>query len=136
MLIVVSLIALVAGLAYPSVSTGLDGLRLRSASDAILGFLNTALIRAESRQQVVEILISPGENALIARSSDGGFSKRLDVAAPVKIVAGDSTDVRRYLVYPGGAIPRIALEIATSQGHKRAVSVDPLTGTPQSVVEK
>ena len=62
MLIVVTLIALVAGLSYPSVASGLDSLRLRSASDAIVAFLNTALDRADRRQQAVEIRISPREN--------------------------------------------------------------------------
>ena len=61
MLIVMALIALVAGMAAPSVSAGLDSLRLRSTSDAMVGFFNTALARADTRQQVVEIVISPQE---------------------------------------------------------------------------
>ena len=48
MLIVMAVIALVAGLVTPSVSAGLDSLRLRSTSDAMIGFLNTALARAET----------------------------------------------------------------------------------------
>ena len=68
MLVVVTLIALVAGLSFPSVSAGVDSLRLRSASDAIVGFLNTALARADRHQQVVEITVLPAENALVARS--------------------------------------------------------------------
>ena len=54
MLIVMALIALISGLATPSISAGLDSLRLRSTSDAMIGFLNTALARAATRQQVVE----------------------------------------------------------------------------------
>src|ERR1017187_2333014 len=87
MLIVMAVIALVAGLSYPSVSAGLDSLRLRSTSDAIIGFLNTALARADTRQQVVEILISPQEGTLVAISADGAFRKRLEIASPVKIMS-------------------------------------------------
>jgi type II secretory pathway pseudopilin PulG len=140
MLIVTTLIALVAGLSFPSVSSGLDSLRLRSSADAIASFLNTALDRAERRQQVVEIWISPAENAITARSAEPGFSRRLDVPEPVHIISvrpplGDITaaaEPRRFLIYPGGALPRIGVEIANLQGRRRLVTVDPLTGFPHS----
>jgi prepilin-type N-terminal cleavage/methylation domain-containing protein len=144
MLIVMALIALIAGLATPSISAGLDSLRLRSTSDAMIGFLNTALARADTRQQVVEILISPAEGTLTATSADHGFYKRLDVMSPIKILAiepelaadvEDQNQTRRFLVYPGGSVPKIAIEIGNSRGRKRLVSIDPVTGVPQSVVE-
>jgi prepilin-type N-terminal cleavage/methylation domain-containing protein len=141
MLIVVTLMALVAGLSYPSVSSGVDSLRLRSASDSIVAFLNTALDRADRRQQAVEIRISPRENSMTARSADLGFVRRLDVPDPVRIisvsppapVAPDET--RRFLIYPGGGAPRIGVEIATREGRKRLVSIDAFTGVPRSELE-
>jgi prepilin-type N-terminal cleavage/methylation domain-containing protein len=143
MLIVMALIALIAGMAAPAISAGLDSLRLRSTSDAIIGFLNTALARADIRQQVVEILISPGDGTITAISGDHGFYKRLDIANPIRILsvepaladAGELNQPRRFLVYPGGTVPRIAIEIGNSQGRKRLVSIDPVTGVPQSVIE-
>src|SRR5947207_6675346 len=84
LLIVMTLIALVAGISFPSVASGIDSLRLRSAGDQIVSFLNSSLDRADRRQQAVEILVSPEENALIARSSDLGFTRRLDMPEPVK----------------------------------------------------
>jgi prepilin-type N-terminal cleavage/methylation domain-containing protein len=144
MLIVMALIALVAGLSYPSVSAGLDSLRLRSTSDAIIGFLNTALARADTRQQVVEILISQQDGTITAISGDQGFKKRLDIMSPIRILsvqpelaadAEDQNQTRRFLVYPGGSVPKIAIEIGNSRGRKRLVSIDPVTGVPQSVIE-
>ena len=144
MLIVMALIALVAGMAAPSVSAGLDSLRLRSTSDAIVGFFNTALARADTRQQVVEILISPSDGTLTAMSADQGFKKRLDIASPIRILsvipalaadAEDQNQTRRFLVYPGGAVPKIGIEIGNSSGRKRLVSIDPVTGIPASVLE-
>jgi prepilin-type N-terminal cleavage/methylation domain-containing protein len=140
MLIVMVLIALVAGMAAPSLSAGIDTLRLRSTSDAMIGFLNTALSRADIRQQVVEILISPAEGTITATSADHGFYKRLDIASPIKILSvqpaiadvEDPNQTRRFLVYPGGSVPKIAIEIGNSRGRKRLVSVDPVTGVPQS----
>jgi prepilin-type N-terminal cleavage/methylation domain-containing protein len=142
MLIVMAIVALIAGMAAPSVSAGVDSLRLRSTSDAMIGFLNTALARADSRQQVVEILISPSDGTLTAMSADRGFQKRLEIESPIRILAvrpeladQDENQTRRFLVYPGGSVPRIAIEIGNSRGRKRLVSIDPVTGIPESVVE-
>ena len=141
MLIVMAVIALVAGMAAPSVSAGIDSLRLRSTSDAIIGFMNTAMARADTRQQVVEIVISPQEGTLTATSGDQGFHKRLEIASPVKILSigpGLAADIqdqggpRRFLLYPGGTVPRIAIEIGNSEGRKRLISIDPITGVPQA----
>jgi prepilin-type N-terminal cleavage/methylation domain-containing protein len=139
MLIVMALIALVVGMAAPSISSGLDSLRLRSTSDAMIGFLNTALSRADTRQQAVEIVISPADGTLTAISADQGFHKVLEIASTIKILsvqpggAGDEQNqMRRFLVYPGGSVPKIAIEIGDSTGRKRLVSVDPITGVPQA----
>ena len=136
MLIVATLIALVAGLTLPSVTSGLDSLRMRAAADSIVALLNTSLDRADRRQQAVEILISPPENAIIARSADNGFTRRVDLLEPIHISAilpaagADPHQPRRFLLYPGGAVPAIAIELTSSSGHKRTVSIDPITGVP------
>ncbi len=139
MLIVVTLIALVAGLSFPSVASGLDSLRLRSASDTIVTFFNTALEQAERHQQVVEIWISPRENSMTARSAGSEFVRRVEIPAPIHIVSvlpppveGEPDQPRRFLLYPGGAVPRIGVEIAYKDGRHRLVSVDPITGVPRS----
>src|SRR5437879_8927877 len=87
LLIVVTLIALVAGLSYPSVASGVDSLRLRSASDGIVGFLNTAIDRAARRQQVILIWISPRDNVMTARSPDMEFSRRFDLPDTVRLLS-------------------------------------------------
>jgi len=86
-LIVVALIAMIAGLSYPSISSGLDTLRLRSTSDAIVSFLNIALDHADRRQRAVEVVISPHENLLLSRTADLGFARRLEIPSQIQIVA-------------------------------------------------
>ena len=44
-----------------------------------MSFLNTALDRADRRQQAVEIRISPRENSLTARAADLSFTRRLEL---------------------------------------------------------
>ena len=137
MLIAVGLVALLAGLTYPSVNAGLDTLRLRSSSDQVMGFLATAVDRADHRQQVVEVQVLMEENALLARTADQSFVRRLQVPDPARIVsvvpplAGSQAPnaARRFLLYPGGAIPAIGVEIATPNGRRRVIRLDPITGT-------
>ena len=141
MLIVATIIALVAGLSFPSVASGVDSLRLRSSSNAIVSFLNTAIDRADRHQQVIEILISPRENILEARAPGDQFVQRLDIPEPVHIVSVQPgaevapDEPRRFLCYPGGTVPRIGIEIANKTGRRRMVSIDPITGVPRSEVE-
>ena len=141
MMIVVTIIALVAGLTYPSLTSGVDSLRLRSTSNSIMALLNTALDRADRRQQAVEIVISPKENSLIARSADMGFTRRLDLGDSIQITkitppAEVSADEpRTFLLYPGGSVPGIGIEISNKSGRKRMVAVDPITGVPRSELE-
>jgi hypothetical protein len=136
----VALIAMIAGLSFPAVSSGLDTLRLRSASDSIVSFLNIALDHADRRQQAVEVIVSPRENILLSRTADLGFARRLEIPAQIHIVSvqpalltfADPEAPRRFLLYPGGSVPGIGIEISTLQGRRRLVSVDPVTGSPRA----
>lgn len=139
LLIVMTLIVLVAGISYPSAAAGIDSMRMRAASDSIVRFLNTAIDRAQRRQQVIEVWIAPKDNVLIARSPDMQFSRRLEVPENFHIASVQPSvpgalpgEPRHFLLYPGGTIPRIAVEIANQNGRKRMVIVDPLMGLPQA----
>jgi prepilin-type N-terminal cleavage/methylation domain-containing protein len=140
MLIVMTLIALLTAVAYPSAASGIEAVQLRSTADTVVNFLNAAIDHAERRQQVVEVWIAPKDNVLIARSPDQGFTRRLQLpeafhitaVRPAAEVAPD--DPRRFLLYPGGTIPRMGVEISAHDGRKREVTVDPLTGMPRQEV--
>jgi len=136
-LIVVALISLFAGLMFPSVSSGIESLRLQQASDGISGFLNTGLNRAERNRVVIEITIDKTQNALTMYSTEPGFTKRLEMPDGVRIVEvlppepQDPMAPRRFLVYPGGSPPRFGVEIENRRSARRIVRVDPVTGVPQ-----
>jgi len=132
LLIVMTLIALV---------VGLDSLRLRSTGDTVANFLNAAIDRAGRRQQVIEVWISPRDNVMIARSPDLEFNRKLEVPDVFRIVSVRSPaevnpdEPRRFLLYPGGTIPAIGIEIASKSGRRRMVSIDPITASPHSELE-
>lgn len=135
MLIVVTIIGLIAGISFPAVTSGIDSLRLASASDSLASFLNGAMNRAERRQDVVEIAISIQDNAVWLTST--GLSRKLEMPSGVTIKAvwpklpSHADAPRRFLLLPGGAVPRLGIEIANRKGVRRIIRVDPMTGVPE-----
>ena len=137
MLLVVAIVGLLAGISFPAVASGIDSIRLASASDSVVSFLNAGLNRAERRQQLIEIAVSKTERSLTMRSSERGFLRRIELPQGITIVSilPESQDQRetgrRFVLYPGGVVPRIGLELANRKGTRRIVRVDPITGVPQ-----
>jgi prepilin-type N-terminal cleavage/methylation domain-containing protein len=136
MLIVVALIGLLVSISFPSVSAGVDTLRLTSAGESLASFLNGALNRAERSQQAVEVTIDPQHGLVEARSAAPGFQRRLELSGGIRIwnvlpaPPVDTDEPRRFVVYPGGTAPRVAIELTNPRGARRIVSIDPITGVP------
>ena len=137
MLVVVTIIALMAGVTYPSVSSGIDTLRLNAASQSVVSFLNSGLTRAERRQQAVEVTVARSENALYLHSTEPGFEQKLDLPDGVTIVKilpelpVESSGPRNFMLYPGGTVPPIGLLLQNRRNTLRLVQVDAMTGVPQ-----
>src|SRR5579862_102691 len=136
MLIVVAIIGLIAGISFPSVASGLESLRLTSATDSIVGLLNGALNRAERRQQAIEVSVSIQDNSVSLTSTEPGFFRKLEMPDGVKIAAiwpklpEADTQPRRFLLLPGSTAPRLGVEIVNRKGARRIVRVNPITGVP------
>ena len=139
MLVVLTIIGLITSVSAPSISAGLDSVRLASASESISTFLNAAVTRADRRQQAIEVLILPKENRLAMYSNEPGFSRELRMPPGVKIETilpkiDDSTDLqegRRVILLPGGTAPGIGVQIANGHGSRRIIRLDPMTGFPR-----
>jgi prepilin-type N-terminal cleavage/methylation domain-containing protein len=135
MLVVMTLLSLMAGITYPSVSAGLETLRVNSAADRVVSFVNSALDRAERRLEVIELSVTP--TTLSLRSTEPGFARelRLDGGVTVaRVLPGPPVEEpwpRRFYLYPGGAPPRIAFLLRNARGVSRLVRVDPITGVPR-----
>lgn len=137
MMVVVAIIALIAGVSYPAVTSGIDSLRLTQATDGIATFLNSALNRAERRQQVMEITISIPGNLLRVRSNEAGYVRTFTMPSGVTIqrilpeMAGEKNQVRQFFLYPGGVPPGAGVEIVNLHRSVRRVHVDPISGIAQ-----
>ncbi len=140
MLIVVAIIGLIAGISFPSISAGLDTLRLRSAADSIVNGFNSALIRADRRQVAVEFRIDKLNNKILFASADPGYFREIHLPDGVSIERVlpvipnlDENLPRQYLIHPGGTIPRIGVAIINRRMTRRLVMVDPISGTAQLI---
>jgi prepilin-type N-terminal cleavage/methylation domain-containing protein len=137
MLAVMVLVALLASVAFPSVASGLETLRLSSATNAVVSFLNSALNRAERREDVMEVAISVQDNALWMYAAKPGFERQLVLPEGVRIEAvlpeleQPQEGPRHFLLLPGGVPPRIGVQLVNRRGARRIVRVDPITGVPQ-----
>lgn len=138
MLVVMTIVAVVAAISFPSVTSGIDSLRLRSATDSLVSFLDGAMTRAERRGEPVEVTIVRGEGAVVLRSVDPGFEKRYDLPESIRILRilpenpeAPEERARAYVLQPGGTVPRFGVELVNRRGVRRIVRVDPITGTPQ-----
>lgn len=143
MLIVVALVGLLVGITFPSVTAGIETLRLNQACNSVAAFINDGLNRAERRQQVVEIAISKAAGTLTATAPDSGYEKKLELPQGITLVQvlpelpQQEDGPRRFLLYPGGAVPRFGVALASARGLRRIVRVDPITGVPRiEVLEK
>jgi prepilin-type N-terminal cleavage/methylation domain-containing protein len=137
MVIVCAIAGLIAALSLPSLTSGLDGLRLTQASDSLVSFLSGAMNRVQQRQQVIEVTISQADNMVWLHSTEPGFTRNLKLPDNIRIVRvlpqtfDESGDERRFLLLPGASFPRIGVELTTPKGTRRLVSIDPVTGVPE-----
>jgi len=138
MLIVVALIGTLAAISFPSVSSGLDSVRIRSATDDVATFFNAAVNRAERRQVPVELAISTKENRLTMRSTEPGFQRVLELPDGILLEAvlpalenENPDEARKIILMPGASIPGVGVQLANRHGAHRLVRLDPMTGFPR-----
>lgn len=139
MMIVVALMALLIGITFPSVGAGLESLRLRSASEDIVAALNSALTRANRRQDAVQVIVSPARRSVLTQAVHGGAPRTVTLPDGIRIArvlpdtrepvddAGNPAD-RDFFIYPDGSVPSIVIDLVNNRGFHRLVSVDPITG--------
>jgi hypothetical protein len=77
-MVVISIIAVITGISYPSIANGLDNLKISAAADAVAGFLDTAAAKADRKQAVVELNIIRRENLMFIRSTDPTLAKKFE----------------------------------------------------------
>ena len=137
MLVVVSIIAVLLSISYPSFASGMDSIRLATAADSVAAFLNAAADRAERKHVVVEVHINKRRGELELRTPEPNSLKKMKLPDGIAIreilprLTVAEEESRNIYLYPGGTVPRIGVELATKKGAKRVVRIDPITGAPE-----
>jgi len=138
MVVVVGIVGLVLAVLAPSMTAGLDSVRMASASDNVATFLNAAVNRAERRQQAVEVVISVKDNKLALYTNDPGSDRVLTLPDGISIEnvlphdeSGAETGVQRLILLPGASIPGIGIQLVNAHKARRIVRLDPMTGFPR-----
>jgi Tfp pilus assembly protein FimT len=129
-LLVVTVIATaVIGIAFPSLTAGLAVVRLSSTASSVAAFLSSAMNQVERREQPAAIVVEPKANLLAVYTADSGDKPRETFAMPQGIgIEGDED--RRFVLYPGGVFPRIAIVLKNEKGATRSIEIDPITAVP------
>ena len=146
MIVVVALISIMIGITFPAVGAGLESLRLRTGADDIVTTFNSALVRAERFQEAVEITISPARRLIETHSLLSNTVHKIELPKGIDIVriipaqlldenseAAPQPD-QRFIVYPNGSVPRIAIDLANRRGTHRLIALDPITGVARETV--
>ena len=135
MLLVVGIVGLMASLTMPSITAGLDGLRLRSASTTVASALNIAINTADRRQLPVQLSIQPSQNRIVLRAAESRKDQIFDIPPGIKIkrilpslFLNEEKRDRYIIVYPNGAPPQLIVELENPRGSTRLIQLDPITG--------
>ena len=138
LVVVVALISILAGISFPAITSGIETLRLNSATTGVVNFLNSGLDRAERRQQMVEITVSKSANTIEMRSSPAEFERKFALPEGVTITHvlpeleyGDLNAPRSFILYPGGTVPGFGIALVNRKQAHRIVRIDPITGVPR-----
>jgi prepilin-type N-terminal cleavage/methylation domain-containing protein len=130
MLIVVAIIATVAAVSFPALTTGLAGMRLSSAASGVASFLTSSMNTVERREQPAAIVVTPKENRVDVFTAASGLIPSRTFQPPAGI-SFEGDDPHRYLLYPGGSFPRISVVLRNDKGSRRSVAIDPVTAVPR-----
>ena len=130
MLIVVAIVATIASISFPALTSGLAGIRLSSASGSVASFLTSAMNNVERREQPAAILVEPTQNILAVYTADSGEKARETLTMPQGI-AIEGEETRRFVLFPGGAFPHIAIALKNEKGARKSIEIDPITAVPR-----
>ena len=139
LLVAMAIVGMIMAISFPSVTSGLDGVRLQATGRRVAAFINVARGQADRDQLPVEFQIDLNRNQVGAASADGRWERTLELAEGVRITAvwpalegaENETRIRRMILIPGVPPPRFRVQLETNRGRSLMVAVDPLTGTPQ-----
>ncbi len=127
MLVVTTLIGLLAAVVSPSVASGLDTLRLRSAGDQLAATFKLAHDRAVRTRHYFEVSVDPESRRVELKDLEGAFARNWELPETIQVKA------ERRLAFPfgpDGGMPVIRVPLENARKRALAVEMDPFTAFP------
>lgn len=122
-----TLAGLALAVSYPGLDRALDGIRLRSASDAAGTLLIQAQQYADRNRVAVAVRIDPSANLIEAGTGNWAWHRELAFRPPVRIVVPDRE--LTVVLRPADLPPDLTVALAARGDSRIGFSVDPLDGT-------
>jgi Tfp pilus assembly protein FimT len=129
MLVVVAIIGLMIAISFPTLTTGLDGFRLRGAVDRAGTLFQQARIEADRRQQAVQFTADPRSNQLRALAADASWRETLELEQGLRIVQPAAE--QHWVLYPSTPPPQVRLLLEAQTGGPRGFSINIFTGVAE-----
>ncbi len=130
--LVLFVVALVAGLALPTVGRGVDTLQLRADVAAFSAFLRYAREQAITRREAQEVRVNPDSHLLTLRAA-GGDTRASRRLSPRIAISAESPIGLSITFSPRGLSSGGSFRLVGPDGQAYRVQVDPFTGRVTNV---
>ncbi len=129
LLVVMAIVGVMMAVAYPNFTSGLEGIKLKSAASRAATFWAEARQRADRFQEVVQVTVDPKGRELRAASAEGSWQARFPIDDGLFIARPAA--IERRLLYPGTPSPRLELLLGGESGGRAGMRVNVLTGVAE-----
>ncbi len=130
MLVTLAIIALILSIAWPNLTTGIDGIRLRTSVDNIAVFFTEARNMSDRLQVPVQISVLPEDDQLHAATIDGAW--RNVYALPNRIHILIPEEAGTVMLFPGAPTPGLRLLLEAEHGQQTGLRFNIFTGVAES----
>jgi len=133
-LVVMTLMAILSALVYPSFGNALSDLRLKGAARQIISACRLAKWEAVSTRQPYRLLVDMEKNRFFVEDVAGRRSKEIDLSSGLrvfrtqKIAENGSADSVAFYFFPNGTAEAGSIVVRDSRGKDLTLKIDLLTG--------
>lgn len=128
LILVLFILALVAGLALPAVGRGVDTLQLRAEVAAFSAFLRYAREQAVTKREAHEVRVNPEARLLTLTAAGTDRARASRKLSPRIVIRAEAATGLAVTFSPRGLSSGGSFRLLGPDGRAYRVSVDPLTG--------
>lgn len=129
LLVGLTIIALILAIGWPNLTTGIDGIRLRTAVDNIAVFFTEARNMSDRLQTPVQITVLPEEDRLRAVTIDGAWRNVYDLPDRIHILL--PREPGAVILFPGAPTPGLRLLLEAEHGPQTGLRFNIFTGVAE-----